>query len=415
MEADLPVYVPFLSGCRYVLEQMKASFNGMTLETNREALLLSLIRGNAAYHGQHLREVGGMVKLGRRVITTGGGARIRGYMEVKRRWTGDFEYEYQDQSSLLGAAMLAHQRGGPARACFSWWHVELSERKPIMPVVPMQQILKHAFDNRYGVGAFNIVDWVTMDAVLSAAAETSSPVIVQVSVKTVKVMGAKLIRVMFEEMAGRVPIPATLHLDHCPDRKVIEECVAAGWNSVLFDASKLTYEDNMAQTKEVVQFAHQYGVAVEGELEAVKGVEDGVGDEYGGAVVALDKAVAFIRETGIDSFAPAIGTAHGLYKGKPKINFQRVSEIMEAEPIPLVVHGGTGLSDETFHELIRRGTPKINISTQLKITLADSYRTYLEEHPTEYDPLKLLGAVKKKLVARIESFMRIFGSEGKAA
>src|SRR5208283_3937379 len=111
---------------------------------------------------------------------------------------------------------------------------QLSERRPVMPVVPMQQLLKHAFDHRYGVGAFNIVDWVTMDAVLSAAAETASPVIVQVSVKTVKVMGAKLIRVMFEEMAGRVPIPATLHLDHCPDRKVIEECVAAGWNSVLF-------------------------------------------------------------------------------------------------------------------------------------------------------------------------------------
>ena len=283
-----------------------------------------------------------------------------------------------------------------------------------MPVVPMQQILKHAFDGHYGVGAFNIVDWVTMDAVLFAAADTKSPVIVQVSVKTVKVMGARLIRIMFEEMASRVPIPATLHLDHCPDRKVIEECVAAGWNSVLFDASKLTYEDNMAQTTEVVKFAHQYGVAVEGELEAVKGVEDGVGDEYGGPIVALDKAVAFIRQTGIDSFAPAIGTAHGLYKGTPRINFQRVAEIMETAPVPLVVHGGTGLSDETFHKLIQLGTPKINISTQLKITLADSYRGYLEEHPTEYDPLKLLGAVKKKLVAQIECFMRTFGSEGRA-
>jgi sugar (pentulose or hexulose) kinase len=114
VEADLPVYVPYLSGCRYVLEQMKASFDGITLETNRAALLLSLIRGNAAYHGQHLREVGRMVKLGRRVVTTGGGAKIRGYMDVKRRWTGDFEYEYQDQSSLLGAAMLGrvHQQGG---------------------------------------------------------------------------------------------------------------------------------------------------------------------------------------------------------------------------------------------------------------------------------------------------------------
>jgi fructose-bisphosphate aldolase class II len=279
----------------------------------------------------------------------------------------------------------------------------------------MQQILRHAFDNRYGVGAFNIVNDLTMDAVLTAAAETRSPVIVQVSVKTVKVMGARLIRLMFEEMANRVPIPATLHLDHCPDRKVIEECVAAGWNSVLFDASKLTYEDNLAQTKEVVALAHRHGVAVEGELEAVKGVEDGVGDEYGSAVVALDKAVAFIRETKIDSFAPAIGTAHGLYKGTPKINFTRVSEIVAAEPVPLVVHGGTGLSDDTFRELIRRGAPKINISTQLKIALADEFREYLAEKPTEYDPLKLLGAVKKRVTEQVKQFMKIFGSEGKAA
>jgi ketose-bisphosphate aldolase len=216
-------------------------------------------------------------------------------------------------------------------------------------------------------------------------------------------------------MAGRVPVPATLHLDHCPDRRVIEECIAVGWNSVLFDASKLTYEDNKAQTREVVELAHRYGVAVEGELEAVRGVEDGVGSEEQGAVVALDKAVAFIRETGIDSFAPAIGTAHGMYKGAPKINFARVSEIVAAESVPLVVHGGTGLSEETFQELIRRGAPKVNISTQLKITLADGYRKYLAEKPSEYDPLKLLGAVKRDLVAQVAYFMRVFGSEGKAA
>lgn len=283
-----------------------------------------------------------------------------------------------------------------------------------MAVVPMQEILKDAFTRRYGVGAFNIVNDLTMDAVLTAAAETRSPVIVQVSVKTVKVMGARLIRLMFEEMASRVPVPATLHLDHCPDRKVIEECVAAGWNSVLFDASNLTYEDNMAQTREVVALAHKTGVAVEGELEAVKGVEDGVGSEDGGAVVALDKALAFIRETGIDSFAPAIGTAHGVYKGTPKINFQRVAEIVAAEPVPLVVHGGTGLSEETFRELIRLGAPKVNISTQLKITMADGFREYLTEKPTEYNPLKLLGAVKKKVVNQVIDFMRIFGSEGRA-
>jgi len=284
-----------------------------------------------------------------------------------------------------------------------------------MPVVPMQRILRHGFENRYGIGAFNIFDYVTLDAVLTAAGQTKSPVIVQVSLKTVKVMGAQLIQQMFAEMASKVPVPATLHLDHCPDRKVIDECIATGWNSVLFDASKLTYEDNLAQTKEVVALAHRHGVAVEGELEAVKRGEDGIGDEEQVAVVALDKALAFIRETKVDSFAPAIGTAHGVYKGTPKVNFRRVDEIVAAEPIPLVVHGGTGLSDETFQRLIKSGAPKINISTQLKITLADAYRNYLIEKPSEYDPLKLLGAVKASLVAQVASFMRIFGSEGKAA
>jgi ketose-bisphosphate aldolase len=283
-----------------------------------------------------------------------------------------------------------------------------------MPVVPMQEIMRDAFARRYGVAAFNIVNDLTMDAVLSAAQETRSPVIVQVSVKTVKVMGARLIRLMFEEMAGRVTVPATLHLDHCPDRKVIEDCVAAGWNSVLFDASKLTYEDNLAQTKEVVALAHAHGVAVEGELEAIKGVEDGIGDEYGGPVVALDRALAFMRQTGIDLFAPAIGTAHGVYKGEPKINFERVSEIVAAEPLPLVVHGGTGLADAVFHDLISRGAVKINISTQLKITFADAFRNYLAAKPTEYDPLKLLASVKKDVQAVAAGFLRVFGSEGKA-
>ena len=283
-----------------------------------------------------------------------------------------------------------------------------------MPAAPMQEILKDAFQRRYGVGAFNIVDGLTMDAVLAAAAETRSPVIVQVSVKTVKVMGARLIRMMFEEMAGRVSVPASLHLDHCPDVKVIQECIDAGWNSVLFDASKLTYEENLAQTKLVVEAAHARGVAVEGELEAVKGVEDGVGSETEGGVVPLDKAVAFIRATSIDSFAPAIGTAHGVYKGTPKINFQRVAEIVAAEPVPLVVHGGTGLSDDTFRQLIQLGAPKVNISTQLKITYADSFRDYLREKPSEYDPLKLQAAVKKNVSAMVAGFMRVFGSEGKA-
>ena len=284
-----------------------------------------------------------------------------------------------------------------------------------MPVVPMQEILKDAFQRRHGVGAFNVFNDLTMEAVLAAAAETRSPVIVQVSLKTVRQMGARLLKEMFQEMARRVPVPATLHLDHCPDQTVIDECIAAGWNSVLFDASALSYEENLARTRELVVAAHRVGVAVEGELEAIAGVEDGLGDEHGGAVVALDKALAFVRQTNVDSFAPAIGTAHGVYKGQPKINFTRVSEIVAGAALPLVVHGGTGLTSDTFQDLIRRGAVKVNISTQLKITFADAFRTYLAQRPREYDPSKLLGAVRRDVQTMVAGYMRVFGSEGKAA
>ena len=284
-----------------------------------------------------------------------------------------------------------------------------------MSVVSMQEILADAFEKRYGVAAFNMVNDLTMEGILAAAEIVKAPVIVQVSLKTVKVMGAKLIQLMFSEMAGRVGIPATLHLDHCPDIGVIEECLEAGWNSVLFDGSLLSYDENLNKTKQVVAMAKKHGAAVEGELEVVKGIEDGIGSEEEGMIVPLEKALEFIRETGIHFFAPAIGTAHGQYKGEPKINFERVSEITSAEPIPLVIHGGTGLSDDVFRELISRGAVKVNISTYLKITLADSFRKYLNAHPDEYNPMKLFAAVREDVVEMAGKFMKTFGSEGKAA
>ena len=283
-----------------------------------------------------------------------------------------------------------------------------------MPVMPMQEILRDAFTRRYGVGAFNVVNELTMQAVLAAAAETKSPVIIQVSVKTVKQLGARMIQQMFQDFARRVPIPAALHLDHCPDRAMIEECVAAGWNSVLFDASNLSYADNLAQTTAVVAFAHAHGVAVEGELEAVAGVEDDIGSDTEGFVVPLGQAVEFMRATGIDSFAPAIGTAHGVYRSEPKIDFQRVAQIVAAEPRPLVLHGGTGLKDEVIQELIRLGAVKVNISTQLKITYTEALRAHLAEHPTQHDPAKLHAVAQAKVQAMAAGYMRVFGSEGRA-
>lgn len=283
-----------------------------------------------------------------------------------------------------------------------------------MAVVSLKEILGPAFEKRYGVGAFNIVDDLTMMAVLDAAVETSSPVIIQVSVKTVKFWGARLIREAFTELASQRPIPATLHLDHCPDVSMIKTCLGAGWNSALFDASNLTYEENLRQTKEVVGFAKKLGAGVEGELEAVKGVEDGVGGDLEGELVPIDKCIEFIEATGIDCFAPAIGTAHGMYSTKPVINFDRVKEITTRKSVPIVLHGGTGLSDDTFHRLIQNGCAKVNISTKLKMQFADGFRSYLEGKPKEYDPLKLLKSVHEGVKSMAAGFMNIFGSAGQA-
>ncbi len=283
-----------------------------------------------------------------------------------------------------------------------------------MSVVALKEILGRAFEKRYGVGAFNIVDDLTMMAVLDAASETRSPVIVQVSVKTVKFWGPRLIQQTFAELASQRPIPATLHLDHCPDVSMIKTCLEAGWNSALFDASSLTYEENLRQTTEIVRFARKLSAGVEGELEAVKGVEDGVGGDLEGELVPIEKCVEFIEATGIDCFAPAIGTAHGMYATEPVINFDRVKEITARKPVPIVLHGGTGLSDDTFRRLIQNGCAKVNISTKLKMQFADGFRTYLENKPKEYDPLKLLKAVQQDVKGMAAGFMNIFGSTGQA-
>lgn len=283
-----------------------------------------------------------------------------------------------------------------------------------MPVVPMTEILGPAFKQRYGVGAFNIVNDLSMAAVLEAAAQTESPVIIQVSVKTVKMFGAKLLQRMFEEMASHVPIPATLHLDHCPEVAMIKTCLDAGWNSVLFDASKLSYEENLKLTKEVVAMARKTGAAVEGELEAVYGVEDGMGSKHEGELVPFDKCIEFLDQTHIDSFAPAIGTAHGLYKKAPKIDFDRVKKLVSARPVPIVLHGGTGLADDVFKRLISEGCAKVNISTMLKITYCDGYRNYLDAKPDEHDPLKVQANVRDKMIVMAKGFMETFGSARKA-
>ena len=223
-----------------------------------------------------------------------------------------------------------------------------------MPVVSTREILDRAFAERYGVAAINVINDLTMDAVLAAAEELRAPVILQTSVKHVQLTGTEVMFAMWAAMAKRVTVPVALHLDHCPDREVISDCLAMGWNSVLFDASKLSVEENRRQCIEVVAEARRYGADVEGEIEGFKRTEEMTGDEAQ-HVQSLETVVDFVQATGVDVFAPAIGNAHGTYKTAPTLDAQRVTDIVEATGIPVALHGGTGMSPEQFSDLISPG------------------------------------------------------------
>jgi len=282
-----------------------------------------------------------------------------------------------------------------------------------MSVVSLPEILSPAFEQRYGVVAFNAVDDVTMDGLIRAAETVRSPLIIQTSVKTIKFWGAGMVRDLFATLAGRATVPVTLHLDHCPDPEIARECLRLGWNSVLFDGSGLSYEENFRITREIAKLAAGYGAHVEGELVTVAGVEDGVGDEQEGEQISEQKQVAFIKETGIYCYAPAIGTAHGFYNSAPAIRYDHLERLVAATGVPMVLHGGSGLGENVFRRLISLGTAKVNISTALKKTYNEGFRTYLEAHPKEYDPQKLIAAVHSDVEAMARDYFRLFGSAGR--
>jgi ketose-bisphosphate aldolase len=283
-----------------------------------------------------------------------------------------------------------------------------------MSVATLPEIMNLAFKNRYGVAAFNTVDDITMNGVIRAAEQSRSPLIIQVSVKTVKFWGADVVQHMFTDMAKRVSVPVTLHLDHCPDPEVAKACLNVGWNSVLFDGSGLSFDENLKFTKEIVALADQLGASVEGEVVAVAGVEDGMGSDAEGELLPIETELAFIKDTGIYCYAPPIGTAHGFYKAAPTIRYDRMRQLVEATGMPMVLHGGTGLTTDVYQRLIALGAAKVNISTALKKTYADGFRTYLEKNPTQYDPLKLIGSVQNDVTSLAQSLFKVFGSDGQA-
>jgi len=285
-----------------------------------------------------------------------------------------------------------------------------------VPVVSLKEILDKAMAEGYGVPAINIFNDLTLESVLAGAVEARSPIIVQTSVKTVRSIGSRVLFAMWESMTAGIEVPVTLHLDHCPDRAVVTECLRAGWNSVLFDASQLPVEENLRQTIEVVAEAREHGAHVEGEIESITGVEDGVGSDAESARQSLEVALDFIRRTGVDVFAPAIGNAHGVYRAEPVLDFQRVSDIVASWPIPIALHGGSGMTDEQFRDLIARGCAKVNISTALKIGyMKSSLRILTEaERADKWDPPALFAGVSADVRDLVGSLASTFASAGKA-
>jgi ketose-bisphosphate aldolase len=286
-----------------------------------------------------------------------------------------------------------------------------------MASTPMREIVADAFNHRYGVPAINVVNDLTMQAVLKAAVLKRSPLIVQTSVKTVRTIGVSVVKAMWDAMTEDIDVPVALHLDHCPDRAVLSQCLAAGWDSVLFDASHLPVAENLAQTIEVVAEARSYDADVEGEIESITGQEDGIGSDEEAQLQDLDVVLDFLDRTGVNVFAPAIGNAHGTYKHAPVLNFDRVSAIVAARPVPIALHGGSGMSDSQFRDLIARGCAKVNISTALKERYMQASLQFLKaaDQRQVWDPPSLFSAVEDAVVEMTSELMDTFGSTGRAA
>ena len=291
-----------------------------------------------------------------------------------------------------------------------------------MSIVNAKEILLKATEEKYSVGAFNVTNIIQMEAVVEAAVERKAPLIIQASVTPSKDIGPKVISSVYRVLAESAPVPICLHLDHCTDVAFCKECADAGYTNIMIDASKQLFEENVKQTKEVCDYAHQLGdITVEGELGTVSGVEDQVKiaeDET--CLCDPNKAEEFVEKTGVDLLAPAIGTAHGIYKtDNPKLDFHRLKVIFDIfnkkqAKVPLVIHGGTGLQPDVVKKLVALGGCKFNVSTDLKHALLDATYEYISEHRDEYNPGKVDKYVKAAICNKINYWIDMLGCAGKA-
>jgi ketose-bisphosphate aldolase len=231
------------------------------------------------------------------------------------------------------------------------------------------------------------------------------------SVGELKYIGMRQTVYMAKAMAESVETPVCLHLDHAEDLDLIKECIKLGFTSVMIDASKKPYEENIRETAEIVEFAAKYGCSVEAELGRVGGKEEQIQvSEKEAAFTDPNDVPRFVEETGLDALAIAIGTAHGFYKSEPKLDFERLEAIVKITKAPLVLHGGTGVPVEDFKKAVRLGMSKINVGTELKATYTKAVRDALAVNPKEIDPRKFMGLVKDRCSAVVQEKIEIFGS-----
>ncbi|KGX86397.1 class II fructose-1,6-bisphosphate aldolase [Pontibacillus marinus] len=287
-----------------------------------------------------------------------------------------------------------------------------------MPLVSMKEMLETAKENRYGVGQFNLNNLEYAQAILQAAEEEQSPVILGVSEGAARYMGGfnvvvSMVKALMDSYGTTVPV--AIHLDHGSSFEKCAEAIHAGFTSVMIDASHDPLEENIALTKKVVELAHIHGVSVEAELGRVGGQEDDIIVEDAEAAYAIpSECKQLVDETNVDVFAPALGSVHGHYKGEPNLGFDRMEEIMGLVDKPLVLHGGTGIPTEDIKKAIRFGTAKINVNTENQVAQTQAVRDTLAEKPELFDPRKYLGPGRDAIKQTVIGKMREFGSSNQA-
>ncbi len=288
-----------------------------------------------------------------------------------------------------------------------------------MPLVTSKEMLIDAQKNHYAVGAFNANNMEIVQAIIETAEEESSPVIVQASQGAIQYAGLDMIVGMVKTMAERTPVPVVLHLDHGTDYFQNIRCLRAGFTSLMFDGSKLPFNENVSMTKKVVEMAHACNIPVEAEIGQIGKMD--ASDEPGVARERIKEFMAdpkeaekFVNLTGIDSLAAAVGTIHGCRESIAVLDIDRIKKIRDLTGVPLVLHGASGANDEEIKKGIVVGICKINIDTRIRMAFTRAAKDYLTHNPDEIDPRKVLGPAKEAAKEVIRDRIRVLGSKNRA-